>query len=748
YHITESVHPELPGPNQSIRNSPDAEFSAEACNFLTTHPAPFRRFSEPFLCLVGLSRYYELDDNMYPTFLTDAGEEIDLFAFILHADPTKVRIGKRQIEEGQVSLLDSTEGRVIPLVGEDDHDGQNDNIKNLNEGSGDADQENHSEEGDRAGQDEAVTIVVDYEFRVAVANKPKSKKKRRPDGVGGSNNPLKKLREDHGISGDAGVSTGGKYLAAVQDLFERSTLNVEVDVVAAATVPFVTSSMTPTPKREGGGNTNSVSGPNLCNQRLSERFVISSDSSHHSSTNAADVEFTSLVRSFVSPPLMMTAAVTTTNVAGTSSAPVIGAGAKPVSQVRQSLFTDSASIGATGSDIAGPSHLADYDQLFDEFNVRVACQTCLSADVRMQTEHIFRERKRFEGKCARQADLLKERDVEISNLKASLSLKEVGAAKAIRLRSQVSVVEAAKAARISELDSLKERNLALDGEKSTLKGQVVTLESATATKDVKLASLNAQVAKLTHDLSSLYLCWRPHVPDSVTKCQSMNFSRNNMKRSRMNRLSRHEVSSVTGVCYRFGNNKGLAIDKGMQTGLVAGVDYGKVRRGLADIFAYDPSMEAKYISVVLALCGLDFGLLSQLESQKDASITDIMSLLYLEGPFAETPEMWSMPMFRRSRKVLYLVVHLSLMLWVFLVDPLSSTNLLGEVSTLGISATITTTTTLSVLATLANVISVLPVYVADYGVQDAGPHNEAPLSPKIVFEKEDLETIPEHPSTS
>ncbi|GKG00258.1 hypothetical protein Tco_0301948, partial [Tanacetum coccineum] len=58
-----------------------------------------------------------------------------------------------------------------------DHGGQNDNIENLNEGSGDADQENRSEDSDRAGQDEAVTIFIDEEFRVAAANKTKALEK-------------------------------------------------------------------------------------------------------------------------------------------------------------------------------------------------------------------------------------------------------------------------------------------------------------------------------------------------------------------------------------------------------------------------------------------------------------------------------------------------------------------------------------------------------------------------------------------
>ncbi|GKG55813.1 hypothetical protein Tco_0574707, partial [Tanacetum coccineum] len=69
---------------------------------------------------------------------------------------------------------------------------------------------------------------------------------------------------------------------------------------------------------------------------------------------------------------------------------------------------------------------------------------------------------------------------------------------------------------------------------------------------------------------------------------------------------------------------GLAIEKGMHTGLVANIDHGKAERGLAEVAAYDLFMEERYVSAVLALRGLDFNFLSQLESQKDARIDDIL----------------------------------------------------------------------------------------------------------------------------
>ncbi|GKD57096.1 hypothetical protein Tco_1290483, partial [Tanacetum coccineum] len=84
----------------------------------------------------------------------------------------------------------------------------------------------------------------------------------------------------------------------------------------------------------------------------------------------------------------------------------------------------------------------NYDQLFVEFHDGATRQTCLGAEVKMRTEHVLREKKKLKGRCSRQTDLLKEMDVEIASLRAQLTLKEAGAAEAIRLYGQVSVAEA------------------------------------------------------------------------------------------------------------------------------------------------------------------------------------------------------------------------------------------------------------------------------------------------------------------
>ncbi|GKG61594.1 hypothetical protein Tco_0621303, partial [Tanacetum coccineum] len=41
---------------------------------------------------------------------------MDLLSFIRTADPTKVRVGERQRAEDEPKLLDTTVGRVVPLL--------------------------------------------------------------------------------------------------------------------------------------------------------------------------------------------------------------------------------------------------------------------------------------------------------------------------------------------------------------------------------------------------------------------------------------------------------------------------------------------------------------------------------------------------------------------------------------------------------------------------------------------------------
>nr|GFA10412.1 nonaspanin [Tanacetum cinerariifolium] len=78
-----------------------------------------------------------------------------------------------------------------------------------------------------------------------------------------------------------------------------------------------------------------------------------------------------------------------------------------------------------------------------------------------------------------------------------------------------------------------------------------------------------------------------------------------------------------------------AAEKGMQEGLSAGITHGAEGRQLADVAAYNPSAEADYLSALQHLQNVNFPLIAELKSNKDASVDTIMNLLRLDDVLAE-----------------------------------------------------------------------------------------------------------------
>ncbi|GKC10844.1 hypothetical protein Tco_1007626, partial [Tanacetum coccineum] len=245
------------------------ELRADDYAVLVAHPTSFRKFSEPFLCLIGMSRNYTLDEDTYPTFLHDDGTEMDLLAFIHVADPTKVKVRERECAEEEAWLLDSIVGRVVPL---------------LPVASARADSELEAS---------VERLFVDEENVAAEKPKRPRKKRQAATDASGSSHPSKKLRGDHGTS--SGAASAGKSPTVLKQLLASSILNIESGVEAVATLPFVTSSVSATPEHESGVPAYSITGLNLRTSGASERFVISLDSSHHSSTNVFGAEGDSII---------------------------------------------------------------------------------------------------------------------------------------------------------------------------------------------------------------------------------------------------------------------------------------------------------------------------------------------------------------------------------------------------------------------------------------------------------------------
>ncbi|GKF69820.1 hypothetical protein Tco_0202877, partial [Tanacetum coccineum] len=114
-------------------------------------------------------------------------------------------------------------------------------------------------------------------------------------------------------------------------------------VPALPTLPFITSSVTALPLEGGGDRTDSVTGPSLRTIGPSIKFVVLSDSSHHSGAKSADPEVDSLVKSAAS---VMTEAITVATVATTVS--ISADVSKDKSVPHPSVFGSSSSSERTG----------------------------------------------------------------------------------------------------------------------------------------------------------------------------------------------------------------------------------------------------------------------------------------------------------------------------------------------------------------------------------------------------------------
>ncbi|GJX92007.1 hypothetical protein Tco_0345333 [Tanacetum coccineum] len=288
-----------------------ADFNVDVCNYLVDNPAPFRKLPEPFLCFVGISRYYNLDENCYPTLWANDDEEV---------------------AQGEVPLLQLTKDRVVPLVGvnyQGNVNVQGAGDDDVNEGDCDVVEVNQTEQDEHVVDVGGIDVVADDEVQAIIADKPQRIRKKRKaiDGASSSGLPPKNLREDHGTSG-IGANTGRKSVAALQSLLENSTLPVETRHPAV-------------------------------------RFVIS-ESSHDLNANAIDDEVTSVIRSSMPPPPVLTEAIATTIIAGATSAPVHESGA---GQVQPSIFRDFAFPSMAEEDIADPSQPIGTELLEGNFYV-------------------------------------------------------------------------------------------------------------------------------------------------------------------------------------------------------------------------------------------------------------------------------------------------------------------------------------------------------------------------------------------
>ncbi|GJT39474.1 hypothetical protein Tco_0939339 [Tanacetum coccineum] len=472
-----------------------SEYNVEHVNTLIAQASLFLRFLEEFLCWVGISRNYLLNKDTYPRFEFENGEEMDLNAFIRTADPRKVRIVERARAENERPIITGAKHRTVTLL-------PTSVVRPSGELSASVEREFVGGASVSGGGDEGLLLLVVWIMTPAASHLPK------------------RLRADYGITG--GSATGAS------------------------------------PLEEGGDHTDSVTGPSLRTVGPSVRFVVLSDSSHHSGAKSADPEVDSLVRSAV--PVMTKATIVTTTATTVAIPADVG---KDKSVPHPSIFGSSSSsektdhtlslfIGRSGSGFAAGSirgeevtdagleeiyvpewtvtkgfelndghscanmidHFTpptfiktvrgmEHEQLFVEFNVSAAHNLSLSSKVRMHAEYRILEKRKWRSLAEKKDSLLGAKNKEIKELRSQLLKAKEESVEVAQLRARVSSLETTKGSLRGEVASAKEHNGLLEQECGSLKLKVRSLQSIIAEKDRELFDLGASSSSLWSQNQSL-----------------------------------------------------------------------------------------------------------------------------------------------------------------------------------------------------------------------------------------------------
>ncbi|GJW01870.1 hypothetical protein Tco_1560726 [Tanacetum coccineum] len=522
-----------------------SEYNVEHANTLIAQASPFLRFPEEFLCWVGISRNYLLNKDTYPRFEYENGEEMDLNAFIRTADPRKVRIVERARTENERPIVTVAKHRTVTLLptsvprpfGDLSASIEREFVEDAG-GSGGGDQEVASVGGH--GNFEPIVPTTDNLLVETEASGPKRSRKKRvtrgSESAPAASHQPKRLRADYGTTSSFAI--GGKSPSVLNRLLQDSRLMVEQGVSSLPTLPFITSSVTASPLEEGEDHTDSVIGPSLRTVGPSARFVVLSDSFHHSGAKSADPEVDSFVR-YVAPVMTKTTTVTAFvyNAATTTATPInvvkdkdvptrsIFAGFSSSDKTNRtlSLFT-----GKSGCDFAaGNFELNDgrscanmidhftppdffktvrgmkHEQLFVEFNVSASRNLSLSSEVRMRAEYNILEKRKWKSLAEEKNNLLQVKEKEIEDLRSQLLQAKDGSMEVAQLRTRVSSLEAIEGSLRGEVASAKEHIGLLEQERSALKLKVTGLESIIAEKDRELSDLGASSSSLRSQNQSL-----------------------------------------------------------------------------------------------------------------------------------------------------------------------------------------------------------------------------------------------------
>ncbi|GKB61173.1 hypothetical protein Tco_0917359 [Tanacetum coccineum] len=267
------------------------------------------------------------------------------------------------------------------------------------------------------------------------------------------------------------------------------------------------------------------------------------------------------------------------------------------------------------------------DDFLSQYNINLARQVAMGSQLRLRFEQETKLLKNDIAQVARRDQRIQAREKDIKNLEALLEAEA----------DMKEAAEAKNAELVKELESLRVQFSDLQVSNNQLSQQVSTLQ-AQVTGEERIKSIFEEFKKYEDDRVN-------------SRCAEMDARLDALSIDFDEELYPHMLTAIAGPRWVIGHGLRLAvmkcaestelrqafvdvvsagIAKGMNEGLKHGVEHEKAKLDLATIEAYDLEADTKYVAALHALKDLKYPLVDQLEKLKDAPIDLIMTSLYLE----------------------------------------------------------------------------------------------------------------------
>nr|GEX03306.1 hypothetical protein [Tanacetum cinerariifolium] len=607
---------------------------------------------------------------------------MDLLSFIRTADPTKVRIGERERNEGEPKLLETTVGRVVPLLPVA-HDRSSDELEasvdKLFDEGGSGEQ---TDQGDSAGGGHGVGVqLVDVSAENATEDvapaelQRRKKRKTKVVDAGEPSHPVKKLRGDYAVPGVPAV--GGKSQSAVQRLLAGAVQHAEVRGGVMPTLPFVSSSVSTTPEREGEEYTELLAAANLSTLESPQRTFVPIMMNATTATPTAD------------PAAIAKERLVSSSVFGGDSSSA--GGSHPIS----GGFSD-----RTGADflVGGIRTVVDPDSNLQRVHVphwNVTSGFCMDdSGVCRETVDEFAPPKFFTSILGMEHDqLFTEFNVGEAR-QISLGAEEAEATEVVHLRNEV--------------QALKERNTNLEKEKSELEVKVTDLAASDKVGEQEVANLDVVVSSVKLQNDSL--------ADQDEKIKEVNEKFDKLCVDFVDMALHLEENFYPHLLTTIFEHRWL-LTHGMKLAIAQCLNFTEYISALGVTIGKAIEKEADYLSALQRLQSVNFPLIAELKTNKDASVEVIINLLRLEDAL---PEKLGLVESQPHVDQLMVPIHHSpdqrvvalRGVFVPLSEPLSAMALEGTEGTFGVSPD--TTTALSITSISASTIP--PISTDDYEI--------------------------------